>query len=105
MLFRSRFQSLDIWSTNAGVTARALSGSRMDSGWSISTTNGGIDLSLPPDLKANLSAGTTNGGIMLRLPVAVEGEQRGSHLRGTLGGGGPELFVRTTNAGVRLDES
>jgi hypothetical protein len=100
-----RFQSLDIGSTNAGITARALSGSRMDSGWSISTTNGGISLSVPPDLKANLSAGTTNGGIMLRLPVAVTGEQRGSHLRGTLGGGGPELFVRTTNAGVRLDES
>jgi DUF4097 and DUF4098 domain-containing protein YvlB len=100
-----RFQSLDLSSTNAGVTARAVSGSSMDSGWSISTTNGGINLSIPLDLKANLSAGTTNGGIMLQLPVAVAGEQRGSHLRGTLGGGGPELFVRTTNAGVRLDES
>lgn len=100
-----RFRSLAIWSTNAGVTAHALSGSRMDSGWSISTTNGGIDLSLPPDLKANLSAGTTNGGIMLQLPVAVSGEHYGSQLRGTLGGGGPELFVRTTNAGVRLDQS
>jgi hypothetical protein len=100
-----RFQSLDISSTNAGVTARAQSGSRMDSEWSIQTTNGGINLSLPLDLKATLSAGTTNGGVMLQLPVAVEGEQRGSHLRGTLGGGGPELFVRTTNAGVRLDES
>ncbi len=100
-----RFQSLDITSTNAGVTARAQSGSRMDSEWSIRTTNGGIELAVPPDLKANLSAGTTNGGIMLRLPVAVQGQQRSSHLRGTLGGGGPELVVRTTNAGVRVDES
>jgi hypothetical protein len=100
-----RFQSLDITSTNAGVMARAQSGSRMGSEWSIRTTNGGVELSIPPDLKANLSAGTTNGGIMLQLPVAVHGQQRGSYLRGTLGGGGPELFLRTTNAGVRVDES
>ena len=98
-----RFQALDISSSNAGVTARTQSGSRMDFEWSIRTSNGGIELSVPPDLKANLSAATTNGGIMLQLPVAVEGEQRGSHLRGTLGGGGPELVVSTTNAGVRLD--
>jgi DUF4097 and DUF4098 domain-containing protein YvlB len=100
-----RFQSLEIWSTNAAVSAHAQSGSRMDTGWSIRTTNGGIELAVPSDLKANLTAGTTNGGIMLRLPVAVQGEQRGAQLRGTLGGGGPELFVRTTNAGVRLDAS
>jgi hypothetical protein len=100
-----RFQSLDIRSTNAGVTARAQPGSRMQTGWSVSTTNGGIELSVPTDLKANLTAGTTNGGITLQLPVALQGERRGAHLRGTLGGGGPELFVRTTNAGVRLDPS
>lgn len=100
-----RFQSLDISSTNAGVMARAQPGSRMDTGWSVRTTNGGIELSVPPDLKANLTAGTTNGGILLQLPVALQGERRGAHLRGTLGGGGPELFVRTTNAGVLLDRS
>lgn len=100
-----RFQSLDLRSTNGAITARAQSGSRMDSEWSIRTTNAGIELALPPDLKANLSAGTTNGGILLQLPVAVQGLQGGSHLRGTLGGGGPELFVRTTNAGVRIDAS
>lgn len=100
-----RFLSLDIWTTNAGVVARAQSGSRMEGPWSIRTSNGGIELSVPPDLKANLTAGTTNGGILLQLPVQLQGEQRGTRLRGTLGGGGPELLVRTSNAGVRLDQS
>ncbi len=97
-----RFESLDITSNNGGVVARAESGSRMSAGWNIRTTNAGVDLSLPTDLKANLDAGTSNGGVALDLPVTMQGYQSGTQLRGVLNGGGPELSVHTSNGRIRV---
>jgi hypothetical protein len=97
-----RFESLDIISGNGRVEARAESGSSVSSPWSIRTTNAGVDLSLPADLKASLDAGTTNGGITLNLPVQVQGYQSKTEVRGTLQGGGPEISIHTTNGGIQV---
>lgn len=97
-----RFDSLDITSGTGRVVARAESGSRMSSGWSIRTTSARVDLSLPPDLRADLDAVTTEGGIALSLPVEVQGYRGKTYVRGTLNGGGPEMFIRTTQAGIRV---
>lgn len=97
-----RFEALDVSSTNGGVMARAESGSRMASSWSIRTTNGRVDLALPADLKADLNVNTNNGRIRLDLPVVLQGYEDRGMLRGTLNGGGPEMIVRTTNAGIHV---
>jgi hypothetical protein len=97
-----RFDSLDITSSNGGVVARAETGSKVSSGWTIVTSNASIDLSVPPDLKADLNASTSNGGIMLDLPVTMQGHQSGTQLVGKLNGGGAELSLHTSNAGVRV---
>ena len=97
-----RFEALDVSSTNGGVMARAESGSRMASGWSIRTTNGRVDLAVPADLKADLNVNTYNGRIRLDLPVVMQGYEDRGVLRGTLNGGGPEMTVRTTNAGIHV---
>jgi Putative adhesin len=97
-----RFDSLDISSSNGSVVARAETGSKMSSGWSIVTSNSSIELSVPTDLKADLNASTSNGGIMLDLPVTVQGYQSRSQLSGKLNGGGPELSLHTSNASLRV---
>jgi Putative adhesin len=97
-----RFESLDITSTNGSVFTRAEEGSRMASDWRIETTNGGVDMSVPKDLAANLDVNTHNGSIKLDLPVTVQGEAGGNSVRGILNGGGPEMSLRTTNASIRV---
>jgi hypothetical protein len=97
-----RFESLSIASSNATVMARVESGSRMSSDWRLSSSNAGVDLFLPTDLKANLDASTSNAGIMVGLPITLQGYQSNGQVRGTLNGGGPEISIRTSNAGVRV---
>jgi hypothetical protein len=97
-----RFDSLHISSSNGPVIARAESGSSMSSGWTISTSNSRVDLSVPTDLKATLNASTSNGGITVDLPVTVQGFQSRSRLAGTINGGGPELSIHTSNGSMRV---
>ena len=97
-----RFDSLTIHSSNGLVVARAAAGSTVASGWSLGTSNSGIDLSLPSTLKADLDLGTSNGGVQLELPVTVQGYQDPSHLHGALNGGGPQVSVHTSNGHIRV---
>jgi len=97
-----RFESLELSSGNGAIFARAETGSRMSSAWSIHTTNAGVELTLPTDLKATLDASTTNGGITMDLPVTVQGYDSRHQIHGALNGGGPELSVQTTNGGIRI---
>ena len=97
-----RFESLDISSTNGGIEARAEPGSRMSSGWHIRTTNGRVELAVPSDLKANLNVDTSNGRIRVDLPVVTQGFEDRGLFRGTLNGGGPEMLISTTNAGIHV---
>jgi hypothetical protein len=102
MQVEGRFEALDLSSTNGGVIARAESGSTMLSNWSIRTTNGRVDLAVPSDLKANLKIDTNNGWIRLDLPLTTQGYETRGLIRGTLNGGGPEVSVSTTNAGIHV---
>lgn len=65
------------------------------------TTNGGVQLTLPRTLGAELDAETTNGHVESDLPVLMRGSGRNS-LRGTINGGGPRLTVRTTNGSIGI---
>ncbi len=97
-----RFDTLDIRSTNGGVVARAESGSRMTSSWRVQTTNGHVDLAVPQDLKADLNVDTHNGRIRLDLPFATRVYDDGHSVHGSLNGGGPEIGLSTTNAGIHV---
>jgi hypothetical protein len=70
----------------------------------VSTTNGGVRMSLPDGYNAELSAETTNGGLDIDFPVVVRGRLSGVNRRivTTLGSGGPRLHVRTVNGGVQI---
>lgn len=97
-----RFDALEIHSSNGGVVAHAGLGSKIGSRWSIGTSNAGVELSVPADLKAELDLGTSNGGVHVDVPVLVQGFAGKSHLHGTLNGGGGELSVHTSNGGIHI---
>jgi DUF4097 and DUF4098 domain-containing protein YvlB len=84
-----------------------------------SSMNGNIDVTLPPDVKANLSLRTDNGEIYsdfdIQLqPAAPEQSLENEHgkgkyrvkanktLHGALNGGGPEIQIKDFNGNIYL---
>jgi hypothetical protein len=69
------------------------------------TVNGGIDLELPSNANANLTASTVNGHISTDFPLMVRGRFTGRHVSGSIGQGGPELSLKTVNGSIELRRS
>lgn len=89
-------------STNGAIQAsfaRNAAGPTRD--MELRTTNGSVTLALPEGLGARLDARTTNGGITTDFPILVEG-RIGRRLSGTIGEGGPEIRLATTNGAIRI---
>jgi len=110
---------IDFDATNGGVVLRriggAVHGSTTNGGlvielngvrWDgetldVSTTNGGVIMSVPENYSAHLETGTVNGGISVDFPVTIQGKIN-KQLAVDLGGGGATVKARTTNGGVRI---
>ncbi|MFL6237644.1 MAG: DUF4097 family beta strand repeat-containing protein [Thermoanaerobaculia bacterium] len=70
---------------------------------SFETSNGAVSIRLPRDSRFTVDAATSNGSVQSDFPV--DGGRPGKHsLKGTVNGGGPALYVRTSNGGVRIHE-
>jgi DUF4097 and DUF4098 domain-containing protein YvlB len=110
----------DANTSNAGVNAKI---SRMDRAVRVETSNGAVDLSLPPDVKNDVRVSTNNSGITIRIPteanarimartsnssissdfdVRVHGDISKNHWDGTIGSGGPLIDLTTSNGGIHL---
>lgn len=90
--------------TNGGVVVEVDGDRWQGTGLDVSTTNGGVRLSLPRDYSAELEARAVNGGISVDFPMTVQGLVNSRReIRGTIGSGGPRLRVATTNGGVRIE--
>ena len=90
--------------TNGGLMIE-LTGDRWDGETlDVSTTNGGVVMSIPENYSAHLETGTVNGGISVDFPGAVQ-DRRSKELAVNLGAGGPTVKARTTNGGVRIQRA
>ena len=68
----------------------------------VATTNGSVHASLPASAEFKVRAATTNGGIHTDFPVTVMGSFGSKDLSGTVGAGGRDLRLATTNGGIEL---
>lgn len=100
-------------STSEWASAKTTNGSvRVTMGnaqWSgeleLMTTNGKVDVTLPPTAEFKVSAATTNGAIHSDFPITVQGTFGSKTLSGTVGSGGRELKAATTNGAIELKKS
>ncbi len=93
--------SVDASTTNGGVSVdlAEVSGGR---DMSFSSTNGGIQVTVPRSARLSIHASTTNGGIHLDdLSADIRSKSR-RRLVADVNGGGPEIRVTTTNGGIRV---
>jgi hypothetical protein len=66
------------------------------------TVNGGIELTLPASLNADVHASTVNGGISTDFPLTVQGRFGPKRLNGRIGNGGRTLSLTTVNGEIDL---
>ena len=90
--------------TNGGVRV-AMGNAKWSGELELVTTNGSVDVTLPASAEFNVDAATTNGGIRSDFPITVQGTFGPKTLSGTVGSGGRELKVATTNGGIELKKS
>ncbi len=113
---------------SGAVVAHALNGNvkvtlvrvAPDKPMSFSSLNGDIDVSLPPDVKANLSMNSANGEIYSDFDIKIdtkavqskveESREKGGKYsikmsrttRGAINGGGPEIQLKTFNGNIYI---
>jgi len=90
--------------TNGGVRV-AMGNAKWEGELQLTTTNGSVNVTLPATAEFTVRASTTNGGVHTDFPVTVQGSFSSKDLSGTVGGGGRELRVATTNGGIDLKKS
>ncbi len=87
---------------NGSITA-AMGVANWPDGLEFKTVNGGIDLTLPASLSAQVEAKTLNGEITSDFPMTVTGAFSRRRLSGTIGGGGDrQLILETVNGSVQI---
>lgn len=87
--------------TNGGLVIE-LNGDRWDGeSLDVSTTNGGVIMSVPENYSAHLQTGTVNGSVSVDFPVTVQGRIN-KQIALNLGSGGATVKAMTTNGGVHL---
>jgi DUF4097 and DUF4098 domain-containing protein YvlB len=87
--------------TNGGLNVE-LAGDRWDGeALDVSTTNGGVSMSIPENYSAHLETGTVNGHLSIDFPVTVQGDIT-RELSANLGSGGATIRAMTTNGGVKI---
>lgn len=67
-----------------------------------STVNGGIEVTMPENLDADIDASTVNGAIDSDFPITMQGRMRRQELHGRIGKGGKSLKLSTVNGGIEL---
>jgi DUF4097 and DUF4098 domain-containing protein YvlB len=92
--------SVEASTTNGGISAELTTVAKGQP-LRFSTTNGRIEVTLPPTLAVDVDAGTTNGSIKTDLPIATTRIEKNS-LKGSINGGGTSLRMRTTNGGISI---
>ena len=69
---------------------------------SLTTHNGSIDLTTPPNLSAKVFASSHNGSIKSDLAITVSGKIGKNKLNGTIGTGEGKLELETYNGSIRI---
>jgi hypothetical protein len=90
-------QPMRLETTNGGIEVIA---EKQPAGVQATTTNGGITVRLPADLKATVRA---NSSASISSDFTVSGDVEKKRVRGTINGGGPVLELNTTHGRIRLE--
>ena len=85
---------------NTNVTYGADAGGAING--RLETHNGSIDFKGPAELSVKFEASTHNGSINTALPITLIGDIKKNHIKGTIGAGEGNLFLKTHNGSISI---
>ncbi len=68
----------------------------------LSTSDGSIRVGLNKDIKLTIDANARDGRVKTDFPVTVSGYHSKRHLQTEINGGGPELYIRSSDSDIHL---
>jgi len=100
-----RFDVLRAKSGDGSIGVVAGHGSKLDSGWSITSGDGSIEVALPSELRADIEASSGDGHISSDIPITVQGIISKSRVNGKMNGGGQALTIHTGDGSIHLKQT
>ncbi len=93
-----------ITATTSGGSVRARISQQPKNKCVLSTSGGSITAYLSKDVKVNIDAGTSGGHVVTDFPVTaiMKGDLNNRSLKGTINGGGPELYLHTSGGSIHI---
>ena len=71
-------------------------------GMELRAINGGIKISLPKNINADLEAKTTTGKIYTEFPITIIGEISKKQINGRLNNGGQLIYLKTVTGSIEI---
>jgi len=102
MHVRGRFDNLELQTSDGHLYVEVERGSKLADDWSLSTSDGGLGLTIPKEIKATLDARVRDGHLDLDLPFSDLDDYSHHDVRVDLNGGGPVLRVRSGDGSVKI---
>ena len=99
-----RFDGLHLRTGDGSIRAGISSGSKMTSGWDVSTGDGSVTLRVPVRFACDLDVHTGDGGVHLSVPITGRSGRGKQDVFAKVNGGGPLLRVRTGDGSVNISE-
>ena len=95
-----RFTGPSVDGSTSGGNVRADFASAPTADCDLHTSGGSVEAKLPSSARLTISAETAGGSVSSDLPV--QGTHKGSHLSGTINGGGPKLNLHTLGGDIEI---
>ncbi|AFL90350.1 hypothetical protein Terro_4143 [Terriglobus roseus DSM 18391] len=102
MTLEGRLSQFEVRSGNGGMNIVLEPGTTLTSSSRATTGHGGMHLTVPRDLKAELDLTTGNGSLHSDLPMMSQSTSDRHHLHGNINGGGPSLRLTSGNGSVTI---
>lgn len=70
----------------------------------LETSGGSVNVWLPEDVALNIDARTSGGKVICDFEISAIEKKKEDHLRASIRGGGPELFLRTSGGNIHINQ-
>jgi len=97
-------EPLKVQTTDGDIRAELAFGTKINHPWQLRTVDGDIEISLPPDLSADLDLETIDGSIRCELKMSLQTIMGMKKISGRLNQGGPLISLKTVDGRIWLKE-
>ncbi len=88
--------------STSGGSVTAVISSQPQSRSSLTTSGGSVTVYLAEGVGVDVDAHSSGGSVSTDFPVTIQGKIERHSLRAQVGGGGPELFLRSSGGGIHI---